>query len=100
MKDIQPTTTQMKRILAEPLGGGILLYHLADYTIAGDATRDYSEDNPCEIRGSVHVIQFQVNMETGEVTTADGSPLIFWTDKSQSVGHKLVKVTGQAEMFL
>jgi len=99
MKDIQPTTTQMKRILAAPLGGGVLLYHLRDYVYDGDTTREYSDENPCETHGSVEVVQFQVNLETGEIANADGSPLIFWTDKNQAVGYKLVKVTGQAEMF-
>mgnify|MGYP001596233952 CR=1 FL=1 len=76
---IRPTTTQMKRMLLEPAGGGFLMYRM-------------SEER-------AEVVEIFVNLETGEITKADGTPLVFWTDTSYSVGYKLVKVTGQAEMF-
>lgn len=100
MKDIQPTTTQMKRILAGPLGSGVLLYYLRDYKIDGDVTQEYSEENPYEVCGAVEVVQITVNLETGEITKDDGSPLIFWTDARHAVGYQLVRLTGQGEMKL
>ncbi len=82
---IQPTTTQMKRMRLEPPGGGFLMYRM----------REAESDETYK----VEVVEIFVNLDTGEITKADGSPLMFWTDKSQSVGYKLVKVTGQAVMF-
>ena len=81
---IQPTTTQMKRMRLEHPGGGFIMYRM----------RDSERDETYK----VEVVEIFVNLETGEITKADGSPLVFWTDKNQSVGYKLVKVTGQSRM--
>ena len=82
---IQPTTTQMKRMRLETPGGGFLMYRM----------RDTESDEVYK----VEVVEIFVNLETGEITKADGSPLIFWTDANYSAGYKLVKVTGQAQLF-
>jgi hypothetical protein len=80
---IRPTTTQMKRMAHEPLGGGFLMYRCAD----------------SETMFRVEFVEISVNLDTGEITKADGTPLVFWTDTSMSVGYRLVKVLGQAELF-
>lgn len=80
LQPIRPTTNQLKRVLLEPPGGGFLMYRMNE--------------------ARAEVVEIFVNLETGEITKADGSPLIFWTDTHMSVGYKLVKVAGQAEMQL
>jgi len=77
----------MKRMRLEPPGGGFLMYRMCDAE-NGEGAEVYR----------VEVCEIFVNLDTGELTKADGSPLVFWTDKSQSVGYKLVKVTGQSRM--
>lgn len=79
MNPIQPTITQMKRMKAAQTGEGFLMYKMSD--------------------GRVEVVQFVLDLQTGELTKNDGNSLVFWTDQNYSVGYKLEKVTGQARMF-
>lgn len=74
---IRPTTTQAKRIILEPPGGGFLMYRMED-----------GEDGT----PSVEVLEFYVDLETGEISTNEGNPLVFWADPAHSVGYKLVRL--------
>jgi len=70
-KPIQPTTTQFRRIMLEPIGGGVLLYKL-------DEKR-------------VEVLEFRVDMETGAITLPNGLPMIFY-DGDNEIGYRLERM--------